>query len=239
MGDTLEIFGKEFTEVAGIKAKDDNGNVLTYIRGGSDNPILIQKTIVVNGTYNASNDNADGYSSVTVNVSNTYTSTDEGKVVSSGVLVAQSSDTVTANGTVDTTLINSLTVDVNSTLDAKSITANGTYNATDDNLDGYSSVTVNVSAPEVTIIDGGSITQELQPGTIYHFTATTLTSLTITLANNSSNAQYHFDFISPATAPTLNLPSSVSMANHFTVEPNSKFEIDICNNLGVFAEWVY
>ena len=121
----------------------------------------------------------------------------------------------------------------------KSITANGTYNATDDNLDGYSSVIVNVSAPEVTITDGGSVTQELQPGTIYHFTSTALTSLTITLANNSSDAQYHFDFISPTTAPTLNLPSSVSMANNFTVEPNSKFEIDICNNLGVFAEWVY
>lgn len=121
----------------------------------------------------------------------------------------------------------------------KTIAVNGTYNASNDNADGYSSVTVNVSAPEVTIADGGSVSQELQPGTIYHFTATTLTSLTITLANNSSDAQYHFDFISPTTAPTLNLPSSVSMANHFTVEPNSKFEIDICNNLGVFAEWVY
>lgn len=34
MGDTLEIFGKEFTNVAGFRAKDDNGNVLTYTRGG-------------------------------------------------------------------------------------------------------------------------------------------------------------------------------------------------------------
>ena len=35
MGDTLEIFGKEFTNVAGFKAKDENGNTLTYTRGGS------------------------------------------------------------------------------------------------------------------------------------------------------------------------------------------------------------
>lgn len=35
MSDTLEIFGREFTNVAGFKAKDDNGNTLTYTRGGS------------------------------------------------------------------------------------------------------------------------------------------------------------------------------------------------------------
>lgn len=35
MGDTLEIFGKEFTNVTGFKAKDENGNTLTYTRGGS------------------------------------------------------------------------------------------------------------------------------------------------------------------------------------------------------------
>lgn len=40
------------------------------------------------------------------------TQSDEGKVVSNGALVAQTSDTVTANDTYDTTLINSLTVNV-------------------------------------------------------------------------------------------------------------------------------
>ena len=48
--------------------------------------------------------------SITVSVPNTYTASDEGKVVSSGALVSQASDTVTTNGTYDTTLINSLTV---------------------------------------------------------------------------------------------------------------------------------
>lgn len=38
------------------------------ISGGST-PTLITKSITANGTYNASSDNADGYSSVTVNVS--------------------------------------------------------------------------------------------------------------------------------------------------------------------------
>lgn len=36
--------------------------------GGSSSPTLVTKEITVNGTYTASNDSADGYSSVTVNV---------------------------------------------------------------------------------------------------------------------------------------------------------------------------
>lgn len=109
------------------------------ISGGST---LIEKSITANGTYNASSDSADGYSKVvvsvpasavdsgtksitangthdvvgyasaSVSVPNSYAAADEGKVVSGGALVAQTSDTVTQNGTVDTTLINSLTVNV-------------------------------------------------------------------------------------------------------------------------------
>lgn len=66
------------------------------------------KTITANGTgidvYN--------YQYADVAVPNSYSAGDEGKVVSNGALVAQSSDTVTANDTYDTTLINSLTVNV-------------------------------------------------------------------------------------------------------------------------------
>ena len=50
MGDTLEIFGKEFTNVAGFKAKDDNGNVLTYTRGGGGGTITIEEIPNATGT---------------------------------------------------------------------------------------------------------------------------------------------------------------------------------------------
>lgn len=66
------------------------------------------KSITANGTgidvYN--------YQYADVAVPNSYSSSDEGKVVSNGALVAQTSDTVTSNDTYDTTLINSLTVNV-------------------------------------------------------------------------------------------------------------------------------
>ena len=80
--------------------------------GGGRSAELGTKTITTNGTYDAEDDDLDGYSSVTVNVANSYSAGDEGKVVSNGALVAQGSDTVTQNGTVDTTLISSLLVNV-------------------------------------------------------------------------------------------------------------------------------
>lgn len=71
--------------------------------GGGGGDITVEsKSISSNGAYTAP----------TVNVPNTYAAGDEGKVVSNGALVAQGSDTVTQNGTVDTTLLSSLVVDV-------------------------------------------------------------------------------------------------------------------------------
>ena len=90
---------------------------------------------------------------------------------------------------------------------------------------------------EVTIATDGAVTQELQTNTVYHFASTALTSLTITFAG-TGDEQYHFDFISPATAVTLTLPSSVTMETPFSVEANTKYEIDIYQGYGVFAEWV-
>lgn len=80
--------------------------------GGGGEAVLVQAELVANGRYRAVDDGADGYSAVTVSVPNSYAATDEGKVVSNGSLVAQTSGTATSNGTVDTTLINSLTVNV-------------------------------------------------------------------------------------------------------------------------------
>lgn len=106
--------------------------------GGGGSATLIEKSITENGEYNASDDNADGYSKVTVDVPNTYTAQDEGKVVDNGVLVAQTamSSEVTENGTVDTTLYNSVTVNVPSGgVEFKNIPTNFDLKTNIDNLD--------------------------------------------------------------------------------------------------------
>ena len=45
-------------------------NGVEYVNnfGGGGSATLIEKSVTANGTYNASDDNADGYSKVTVNV---------------------------------------------------------------------------------------------------------------------------------------------------------------------------
>ena len=80
--------------------------------GGGGSATLVDKTITANGEYDPADDSADGYSGVTVNVPNTYAAGDEGKVVSNGALVSQTSQTVSVNGTYDTTTKNSVTVSV-------------------------------------------------------------------------------------------------------------------------------
>ena len=82
--------------------------ILAIPTGGT----LVSKTITQNGEYDPEDDNADGYSDVTVNVPNSYAAEDEGKVVSSGALVAQTSTTVTENGTYDTTENDEVVVNV-------------------------------------------------------------------------------------------------------------------------------
>lgn len=67
-------------------------------------------SVSANGEYTATEGTA--YSPVEVDVPNTYVAEDEGKVVSEGALVSQTSMSVTQNGVVDTTLVNSVDVNV-------------------------------------------------------------------------------------------------------------------------------
>lgn len=92
---------------------------------------------------------------------------------------------------------------------------------------------------EVTVSTAGDVTQALDAGKIYHFTGA-LTSLTITLnaAGTGIVPQYHFDFDSGSTAPTVTLPNSVTMqGGTFTPEASKHYEVDILNGYGVALAW--
>lgn len=84
------------------------------IGGSGGGEISIQSlSATANGTYNPGSGKA--YKPVYVNVPNSYTAGDEGKVVSGGELVSQTSRNVSANGTVDTTLNDEVVVAVPNT----------------------------------------------------------------------------------------------------------------------------
>lgn len=79
--------------------------------GGVDPESITLRTLNVaeNGTTNAPSGTA--YNKVVANVPNTYAAGDDGKVVSNGALVSQTAHAeVTENGTIDTTLNNSVVV---------------------------------------------------------------------------------------------------------------------------------
>lgn len=93
-------------------------NTEGYINGGTKtgDPIAVTASELDSGskniTANGNGQDVVGYAEVDVNVPNSYSASDEGKVVSNGALTAQTSATYTDNGTYDTTLKNSVTVNV-------------------------------------------------------------------------------------------------------------------------------
>ena len=164
---------------------------------------LVSKSITQNGSYDPEDDDADGYSAVTVNVPNSYAAGDEGKVVTNGALVAQTarSEEITVNGTYNTTENNSVTVNTagGSTLITKTIEANGTYNAVDDSADGYSSVTVNV--PPAKSLFNPYFKFSKQGGNDYSFT--TRNGQQVVTKPGSYSGTYCFQVQVPASATTL------------------------------------
>ena len=91
---------------------------------------------------------------------------------------------------------------------------------------------------EVTVSTAGDVTQALDAGKLYHFTGA-LSSLTLTLnaAASGQIAQYHFDFTTGSTVPTLTVPNTVTMPDGFAVEANKRYEVDILNGYGAVMSW--
>ena len=101
-----------------LRAATTGSYVKIYTVGGA---VIQPLSITQNGTYTAPS-GVDGYSPITASVPNSYPASDEGKVVSNGALVSQTSATYTTNNTYDTTLINSVTVSVSGSPSATSHT---------------------------------------------------------------------------------------------------------------------
>lgn len=144
--------------IDGILTPANNGKVLAISDGkfearsvqwgGGGSAVLEPLSVTANGDYTPEA-GVDGFDEVHVSVPNSYSASDEGKVVSNGALVAQTarSSQITQNGTYDTTLNNEVTVNVpgsSAVVQPLSVAQNGTYNPPS-GVDGYAPVTVNVS----------------------------------------------------------------------------------------------
>lgn len=108
-------------------------------------PKLEEKNIVENGEYIPQDEGLDGYSKVNVNVP--IPKLEESQRIE---IVENGNYNVTPNGDYDA--IKKVEVNVNvpePKLGTKTITSNGTYKASDDNLDGYSEVEVETSGVDI------------------------------------------------------------------------------------------
>lgn len=174
-------------------------------------PNLDELVVTSNGIYIPSG--VDGYSKVSVNVPNTYTNADEGKVVKNGELVSQTarSSDITQNGIYDTTDNNSVNVNVPNTYTnadegkvvengaltpqtsrPNDITQNGIYDTTL-----YNSINVNVANSGILNFD---FTQSFTD-TLKNYTAS---AYYVNITNNGATFQNDYARIRiPIYAPFL------------------------------------
>lgn len=179
-----------------------------------------QISILQNGT---TTEDVTSYASaeITVNVPNSYAAGDEGKVVSNGALVAQTSDAVTVNGTVDTTLINSLTVNVPSGGGVVLVTGTLTF-AARTAFNGYS-LDVGIDCDFFALYATESPLQSngrTYCGMFHDFTATTALN-TINCTSNSGGSAY---------SGTLNAGVNISKSGtilNFRTTDSSNFQAGI------------
>ena len=172
-----ELTAEEIEEVLeainGILTQANNEKVLAINNGkiearsvqwGGGSAVLETLSVTENGDYTPEA-GVDGFDEVHVAVPNSYSASDEGKVVNNGALTAQTerASQITQNGTYDTTLNNEVTVNVSggsAVVQSLSVTQNGTYNPPS-GVDGYAPVTVNVpgggSGASTDYVKGGAL----------------------------------------------------------------------------------
>lgn len=151
-----------------------------------------------------------------LNTNDVYILGKDGPVVSSAHKDFTPTGTIniTDNGTYDVTEKASADVNVTNNLGTKSITANGTYNASGDNLDGYSQVTVNVPSSATGTINitenANGIDVSSYEYANVNVPGTTPPSGTITITQNGTGidvGQYAYaDVAVPGIVPTGTLP---------------------------------
>lgn len=178
MADTLEIFGVEYTNVTGIIASDDNGNELTYTRGGGT-PTLQTKTRTYTPTESQQTETVtadsgyDGLDTVSVSVgaiSSTY--------VGTGITRRSSSDLTASGATV------TVPSGYYSAQASKAVTSGtaGTPTATKGSVSNHS-VSVTPSVTNTT----GYITGGTKTGTAVTVSASELVSGTLSVTDNGTS----------------------------------------------------
>lgn len=214
---------------------------------------LTSISITANGVYDTGS-TTSGYNHVDVNVPNTYSSSDEGKVVSNRQLTTQTAkpDTIIANNTYDTTNYNSVTVDVENSYTASdegkvvnngalvsqtakpdTITTNSTYNTML-----YSSVTVNVensysASDEGKVVSNGAlVSQTTMPTAITTndtYNTTTYNSVTVNVPNTYTQSDEGKVVSNGALVAQTAKPTEITVNDTYDTTMYDSVTVDVAN----------
>lgn len=221
---------------------------------------LTSISITVNGVYDTGS-TTSGYNHVDVNVPNTYSSSDEGKVVSNRQLIPQIAkpDTIITNNTYDTTNYNSVTVNVENSYSASdegkvvsngalvsqtakpdTITTNSTYNTML-----YSSVTVNVensysASDEGKVVSNGAlVAQTAKPTDITSnntYDTTTYNSVTVDVPNTYTQSDEGKVVNNGALTAQTAKPTEITVNDTYDTTMYNSVTVDVPNTYTVEDE---
>lgn len=88
--------------------------------------------------------------------------------------------------------------------------------------------------PQVT---GTGTSVTLDPNKFYVFGEVAELDVSFAAGSAGQVNEYHFSFISGATATVLSLPVDVIMPDSFSVEAGKTYEISVINNKGLYVSW--
>ena len=116
----------------------------------------------------------------------------------------------------------------------------GVMTINDQEPDGEGNFELSTIEPRVSYNTTPPYSIQMQPNTLYYLGNYNIQVLNVTLAapaDTTHIAEYHFIFRSGSTATVLNLPRSVIQPPNFEVEPNTVYEVSICENLMLVQSW--
>ena len=116
----------------------------------------------------------------------------------------------------------------------------GVMTINDQEPDGDGNFELSTIEPRVSYNTTPPYSIQMQPNTLYYLGNYNIQVLNVTLAapaDTAHVAEYHFIFRSGSTATVLNLPQSVIQPPNFEVEPNTVYEVSICENLMLVQSW--
>lgn len=116
----------------------------------------------------------------------------------------------------------------------------GVMTINDQEPDGEGNFELSTIEPRVSYSTTPPYSIQMQPNTLYYLGNYNIQVLNVTLttpADTAHVAEYHFIFRSGSTATVLNLPQSVIQPPNFEVEPNTMYEVSICENLMLVQSW--